>query len=84
MKLPDGCMLVDEANYSRHMAELTILRHKMDGEVWFWMGDGSDVPETLACPVIMDADTLRKLLASQNTPPSQPLEPNYAGLITDS
>lgn len=32
------------------------------GDVWYWQGDGHDMPETLACPVIMSADTLRALL----------------------
>lgn len=32
-------------------------------EVWYWQGDGMDFPESLACPVVMAADTLRKLLA---------------------
>jgi len=31
--------------------------------VWRWQGDGADRPESLACPVVMTADTLRGLAA---------------------
>ena len=31
--------------------------------VWFWQGDGGDCPETLSCPVVMSADTLRAMLS---------------------
>ena len=40
-----------------------------NGEVWHWQGDGHDFPDSLACPVIMSADTLRALLAAR-----QPVE----------
>lgn len=36
-----------------------------NGEVWHWQGDGHDFPESLACPVIMSAETLRALLAAR-------------------
>lgn len=32
------------------------------GGVWFWQGDGYDHPESLSCPVVMSADTLRTLV----------------------
>lgn len=32
-------------------------------KVWRWQGDGSDYLESLACPVVMTADTLRDLMA---------------------
>lgn len=31
--------------------------------LWYWQGDDSDDPESLVCPVIMSAETLRGLLA---------------------
>lgn len=31
--------------------------------VWKWQGDGGDHAESLSCPVVMTADTLRKILA---------------------
>jgi hypothetical protein len=45
------------------MSQRTI-RVERDG-VWLWQGDGSDQPESLACPVVMSADTLRDLLRNQ-------------------
>ncbi|PZS72829.1 hypothetical protein [Stenotrophomonas maltophilia] len=36
-----------------------------NGEVWHWQGDGHDFPESLVCPVIMSAETLRALLAAR-------------------
>ncbi len=36
-----------------------------NGEVWHWQGDGHDFPESLICPVIMSAETLRALLAAR-------------------
>lgn len=47
----------------KHANEL--LRRERIGEVWCWQGDGNDHPESLACPVLMSAGQLRKLLASQ-------------------
>lgn len=41
-------------------AELPLRLEK--GEVWHWQGDGHDAPESLTCPVVMHADTLRELL----------------------
>lgn len=35
-----------------------------NGEVWHWQGDGHDFPESLICPVVMSAETLRALLAT--------------------
>lgn len=42
-----------------------------NGEVWHWQGDGHDFPESLVCPVIMSAETLRALLAARQ-PSKQP------------
>ncbi|EML7990021.1 hypothetical protein D7Y24_13380 [Stenotrophomonas maltophilia] len=36
-----------------------------NGEVWHWQGDGHDFPESLICPVVMSAETLRALLAAR-------------------
>ena len=41
---------------------LGIVRTKTE-DVWFWQGDGHDHPESLTCPVVMEATTLRSLLA---------------------
>lgn len=47
----------DQARRERGVAYMGI-----DG-VWRWQGDGSDAPKSLACPVVMRADTLREMLA---------------------
>lgn len=35
-------------------------------DVWFWQGDGNDEPESLACPVVMEPQTLRAILAERD------------------
>lgn len=42
--------------------ERDIRRREQKEETWVWQGDGEDVPETLSCPVIMQAETLRGML----------------------
>lgn len=44
--------------------ELRTLRRIPKGEVWYWQGDGHDMPESLACPVIMEPQILRDLMAN--------------------
>lgn len=46
-------------------AALAIVRTDTEG-VWRWQGEG-DQPESLTCPVVMSADTLRGLLASADS-----------------
>lgn len=36
------------------------LRQVEGGEVWYWQGDGGDFPESLTCPVVISAETLRE------------------------
>lgn len=46
----------------RRMSEiLRLVKTSMD-HVWFWMGDGTDEPGSLTCPVVMSADALLDLL----------------------
>ena len=42
--------------------EMVALRRERDGEVWYWQGDGADHLESLTCPVLIEAEDLRKLL----------------------
>lgn len=42
-------------------AELAAVKTDVDG-VWLWQGDGRDHPESLSCPVVMSADTLREMV----------------------
>lgn len=47
-----------------HARELaTRLQDERTGSVHLWEGDGTDDPESLACPVLMHPEDLRKLLA---------------------
>ncbi len=43
-------------------AQLRVVETGTEG-VWRWQGDGEDHPESLSCPVVMSAETLRALLA---------------------
>jgi len=43
---------------------LVLLVNAGPGDVWYWQGDGADYPESLSCPVVMSAGTLRGLCAS--------------------
>lgn len=60
----------DQTLVSKH--ELQALRRRAQtaiscerGELHYWQGDGQDFPNSLACPVVMSADTLRELLAKK-------------------
>lgn len=52
-------------------------------DVWYWQGDGSDHPESLAnaCHVVMTGAQLRAVLASADGRVSVPREPTEAMLI---
>lgn len=51
------------------LRELANIHLRINGEeVWHWQGDGYDFPESLTCPVVMKADTLRTLLESKKIP----------------
>jgi glutaredoxin len=45
---------------AEHRAALDVVSTPTSG-VWFWMGEG-DRPESLVCPVVMSADTLRSMV----------------------
>lgn len=51
-----------EAKYREAQAELAALRAATRKDVWYWQNDGEDNPDSLICPVVMQADTLRELL----------------------
>lgn len=50
----------------RENARLRLLLEGHEGDYWAWQGDGFDYPESLTCPVIMSANTLRELLKKAN------------------
>ncbi len=61
----------------RYIADLQArLRAREDvkaGNFWYWQGDGYDYPESLVCPVVMRADTLRKMLGPKPPKAESPL-----------
>jgi len=48
--------------------ELTAHRAYARGEYWAWQGDEYDHPESLVCPVLISAKSLRKILAKAAPP----------------
>lgn len=64
VEVPEGCALISEY-------ELGLLREHASvccdagrgGNLWYWQGDGYDVPESISCPVVMSANNLRDLVA---------------------
>jgi hypothetical protein len=58
------------AKLNKRINELEkLLVRALDKEVWYWQGDGHDVPETIICPVIMSAETLREILLQREAAP---------------
>jgi hypothetical protein len=53
-----------ERDEARAVAKLVTTDER---EVWYYMGDGSDEPASISCPVVMDAETFRLLLVRANT-----------------
>ena len=45
--------------------QLSVARCSERDGVWFWQGEG-DRPESLSCPVVMSADTLREILRERD------------------
>jgi hypothetical protein len=75
--------LVEHAK--RQDGELAELRQKLntirlydERETWFWEAQGENHIESLACPVVIEADDLRALLASAVQPEGWQLMPKTA------
>lgn len=66
---PDGYELVWAPDLAA-LRERDYVFHDADrgGHLWYWQGDGQDVPESLSCPVVMSADTLRTMIAKSSAP----------------
>lgn len=54
-----------QAERDQLASDLRAVRTSTDG-VWRWQGDGQDHPESLTCPVVMTAGTLRDILAARH------------------
>lgn len=50
----------NKLNESQHLENK--IKMFVDKDVWFWENDGENHLESLACPIVIDADTLRKLI----------------------
>ena len=57
----DGCISPEDA--MRLKNEANAAYRASIGEVWYWQGNGDDL-ESLTCPVLIEADDLRALLAN--------------------
>jgi hypothetical protein len=56
--------LTQERDQWRHRADL--LSRERIGEVWVWQGDDEDHPESLACPVLMRPEHVRKFITERD------------------
>jgi len=43
--------------------EVAALHRERQGEVWYYQGDGEDKLESLTCPVLIEAEDLRAIVA---------------------
>lgn len=66
--VPEGSEIVDSKRLQHLRDNYAVKIQCQREEVWYWQGDGADFPESLGCPVVMSADTLRQLLASAGAP----------------
>jgi hypothetical protein len=62
--VPNGYTLIWEPELAA-LRDRDYVFHDADrgGHLWYWQGDGADIPESLTCSVVMSADTLRELVA---------------------
>lgn len=51
----------ERARANQYQRQLGAVRAGVDN-VWLWQGDRGDAPESLVCPVVMEAETLRAML----------------------
>jgi len=66
--IPEGYKVICEQELARLRERDEVQVATERGDVWYWQGDGHDMPESLACPVVMSADTLRALIARATAP----------------
>lgn len=59
-----------EAYIADMQQRLALHEEVKQGNFWYWQGDGYDCPESLVCPVVMRADTLRQLIGKDRRPQS--------------
>ncbi len=54
-----------DAIIERQGDKLDVLLRERDGEAWYWQGDGEDHLESLICPILIEAQDLRDLVAEK-------------------
>jgi len=42
--------------------KIEALERERGGEVWYWLGDGNDHPESLCCPILIEPEDMMKIL----------------------
>lgn len=63
IKLDESNRLLAREITDRRIAEANVrVAHATPETVWFWEKDGDNDPESLSCPVVMPAETLREIL----------------------
>ena len=55
-----------EAAVRALIAENKALRRVWKGEIWYWQPEGGNEVESLTCPVLIDVDDLRALIAERD------------------
>jgi hypothetical protein len=63
LKIAANLMATQRESIEQMQQEIKLHRDKANGDYWAWAGDEFDHPESLVCPVLIPAATLRKLLA---------------------
>lgn len=75
LSAPSGSLSIEQQNNFRehcrkqaeeiekHRALIAMHSAKANNEYWVWMGDGTDLPESLTCPVLAPAHVVREWIA---------------------
>ena len=56
----------EKAELEKRLRKAKTIQDRVDNrEIWYWQGDGEDYPESLICPVVVDPETMRELVATK-------------------
>ncbi len=42
--------------------KVAALIRERDGDVWYWLGDGNDHPESLCCPILIEPEDIMQMV----------------------
>lgn len=75
---------IDDAADALDMLQIAhrLIARTESGECWHWQGDGHDYPDSLACPVVIDEEILRRLLRDAGR--YQWLRNNFTSLVVST